>query len=165
MIAGGALSGVFTAILRAITSIPGHACFGVFMGYFYSKAKIAQFNNDSSEKKYLVFALLVPVVTHTIFDFLLLADNNMFSLIWIVFIILNDILAIKLIKNSSKNNVVLSDAFSGLKIEKKQAETTQNLNYSNFEDHQNTLNTNQLNNNHDIQNAINNDSFESQNKF
>ena len=31
--------GFSTAIVRAVTAIPGHACFGVFMGVFYGIAK------------------------------------------------------------------------------------------------------------------------------
>ena len=33
--------GLGTGLLRAVTSVPGHAIFGVFMGYFYGYAKIA----------------------------------------------------------------------------------------------------------------------------
>ncbi len=31
--------GLSTALMRMFTAVPGHACFAVFMGYFYSKAK------------------------------------------------------------------------------------------------------------------------------
>ena len=31
--------GFSTALVRAVTAVPGHACFGVFMGVFYSLAK------------------------------------------------------------------------------------------------------------------------------
>lgn len=31
--------GLGTAAVRAVTAVPGHACFGVFMGAFYGLAK------------------------------------------------------------------------------------------------------------------------------
>lgn len=39
--------GFSTAIVRAITAIPGHACFGVFMGVFYGLAR-KQYNRGKS---------------------------------------------------------------------------------------------------------------------
>ena len=30
--------GIATALVRAVTAVPGHACFGVFMGVFYAMA-------------------------------------------------------------------------------------------------------------------------------
>ena len=42
--------GAGTALLRMFTSIPGHACFGVYMGFFYSRAKYAKL----TKKKNLV---------------------------------------------------------------------------------------------------------------
>lgn len=36
-----------TAIVRAITAIPGHACFGVFMGVFYGLAR-KQYNRGKN---------------------------------------------------------------------------------------------------------------------
>ena len=63
--------GLVTALLRAITSIPGHACFAVVMGYFFSKAKIASETSKHKENQYLILGLLLPTLIHTIYDFLI----------------------------------------------------------------------------------------------
>lgn len=68
--------GIGTGLIRAILSVPSHACFSVFMGYFLGKAKI--FRNEKNkleEIKYLLLSLLAPTFIHTIFDFLLFANG------------------------------------------------------------------------------------------
>lgn len=55
------------AISRAIFAVPGHFCYGVMMGYFYSLAKFEPLHRT----RYSALALLVPVVAHGIYDSLL----------------------------------------------------------------------------------------------
>lgn len=63
------VNGFVTGILRAIVSVPGHAFFGVFMGYYYGLAKKAQLKgNNSAVPGYLFLSLLIPVILHGTFD-------------------------------------------------------------------------------------------------
>ena len=55
------------AISRAIFAVPGHFCYGVMMGYFYSLAKFEPLHHT----RYSALALLVPVVAHGVYDSLL----------------------------------------------------------------------------------------------
>lgn len=55
------------AISRAIFAVPGHFCYGVLMGYFYSLAKF----ESLPRTRYSALALLVPVVAHGVYDSLL----------------------------------------------------------------------------------------------
>ena len=55
------------AISRAIFAVPGHFCFGVLMGYFYSLAKF----EPQHRIRYSALALLAPIVAHGIYDSLL----------------------------------------------------------------------------------------------
>ena len=55
------------AISRAIFAVPGHFCYGVLMGYFYSLAKFEPLYRT----RYSALALLVPVVAHGVYDSLL----------------------------------------------------------------------------------------------
>ena len=55
------------AISRAIFAVPGHFCFGVLMGYFYSLAKF----EPQHRMRYSALALLAPIVAHGIYDSLL----------------------------------------------------------------------------------------------
>lgn len=63
----GALTTV--AVSRALISVPGHFFFAVTMGYFYS---LASFRSGRLRTRYLVLALVVPVLFHGLFDAVLM---------------------------------------------------------------------------------------------
>jgi len=65
--------GMQTALVRAIFSIPGHGLFAVTMGYYFSLAK---HENNGNQKKYLILSLLIPIVLHGVFDFLLMYSSK-----------------------------------------------------------------------------------------
>lgn len=58
-------------IARAIFSVPGHFCFGVLMGYYYSLAKFYPL----SPKKNKTLVLLVPIIVHGLFDSILFVSD------------------------------------------------------------------------------------------
>ena len=58
-------------IMRACTSIPGHFCFGILMGYYYS---LATFGNKATLRN-KVFTWLVPVMAHGFYDAILFITN------------------------------------------------------------------------------------------
>lgn len=63
--------GLPTAVVRAITAIPGHASFGVFMGVFYSAAKLYEVYGDGmASSRFKVLALLVPILLHGLYDYI-----------------------------------------------------------------------------------------------
>ena len=69
--------GLINAFVRAIYSIPGHACFGVLMGYYLAKAKIsANSGNKSLYNRYIVFSVLFPTLAHAMFDAILFYSRN-----------------------------------------------------------------------------------------
>lgn len=95
-------NGFSTGVMRAILSVPGHACFGVFMGYYLGLAKIAGVNkNEKLRKKNLLLSLFVPTILHGIFDYCLYTEMVIFFVIFIVFIILLYIHSIKKVKKLS----------------------------------------------------------------
>lgn len=56
--------GWLTAIVRAFVSVPGHAFFGATMGYYLGLARFYK------GKRFIVYAVLVPVALHTAYDFI-----------------------------------------------------------------------------------------------
>jgi len=63
--------GFSTALVRAVTAIPGHACFGVFMGVFYGIAR--KYENGlqpTAARTFRVLALLVPALLHGAYDYI-----------------------------------------------------------------------------------------------
>ena len=111
--------GLGNAIMRALTSIPGHTCFAVIMGYFFSKAKINSINqNSSSVTKNLIFSILAPALVHTMYDAILIYMVNLdgslfyffvfilFDVIMVItcFITVNKIAKIQVNLNTNINN-------------------------------------------------------------
>lgn len=63
--------GFTTALVRAVTAIPGHTCFGVFMGLFYGFARAYAYIGDEKKSKfYRVLSVLVPVLIHGAYDYI-----------------------------------------------------------------------------------------------
>jgi RsiW-degrading membrane proteinase PrsW (M82 family) len=60
---------VSVAILRAFTALPGHFCFGILMGYYYSLARFYHYGS----RRNMLLALVAPIVAHGIYDSLLFA--------------------------------------------------------------------------------------------
>ena len=69
--------GFQTAILRALTAIPGHACFGVFMGVFYGLARRSENGGRMGEAKtFRILSLLFPVLLHGAYDYIASAETG-----------------------------------------------------------------------------------------
>ncbi len=77
------LGGLYTAISRAIFSIPAHAIFGIYMGYYLSKEKFFKYN-------FKLLSLLIPIFIHGVYDLLLFTNikySNLFFLIFFIYIV------------------------------------------------------------------------------
>lgn len=99
--------GVLTGILRAVLSVPGHACYAVFMGCFMTLAKISSLNGKKSDSiKYLIFSIVVPTIAHGIYDYCLFTSSDTFLILFGIFLIAMYIISIKEIKKFAKNNYI-----------------------------------------------------------
>ena len=95
--------GLGTAILRAVTAVPGHACFGVFMGIFYAYAKRSyDYGDMRTSKLFRLLALLAPIYIHGLYDFIASSETVLSALIFIVFVVALFVIARKLILNMSQ---------------------------------------------------------------
>lgn len=56
---------------RAIFAVPGHFCFGIIMGYFYSLAKFY----PKSPRRNKTLILVAPILAHGIYDSILFVSN------------------------------------------------------------------------------------------
>ncbi len=69
--------GIHYAVIRALLPVSSHALFGVIMGYYIGLAKFS-----SKKKRLLLSALLLPVILHGLYDFLLKFNSSwMYSII------------------------------------------------------------------------------------
>ena len=93
--------GLNVAFVRALTAIPGHACFGIFMGVWYGMAKKAEGRAQYAQATlYRILAFLVPVLIHGTYDYLATSDNYWFFL----FIILLFFISYRLVIHQSQND-------------------------------------------------------------
>lgn len=65
-------TGFSTAVIRSLTAVPAHALFAVTMGYYLG---IARFANLRYRQKYIILGLIIPVLLHGIYDFILLSQK------------------------------------------------------------------------------------------
>ena len=95
--------GFTTALIRALTAIPGHACFGVFMGVFYGIAKKHDNKGDRiSSKTFSVLSVAVPALLHGAYDFIATSDRGTWY--FVAFVALLFVASYILVMNMSKRD-------------------------------------------------------------
>jgi len=93
--------GMQTALIRAITAVPAHAIFGVTMGYYLGIAH----RYDELRSSYLARALLIPVLLHGIYDFILMVEIGWLLLLFIPYVIVLYFMAIRKMKRLSDSSI------------------------------------------------------------
>lgn len=73
------------AITRGLISIPSHIMFAITMGYYISKYKFSK--EDNKRDKYLIYALIIPLLLHGVFDFILMIGYRWAIIVFVVYII------------------------------------------------------------------------------
>ena len=103
--------GIGAAIARAITAVPGHACFGVFMGAWYGFAKHRELQGDPvRSRRCRIMAIVVPALLHGAYDFIAARQTETLTIVFIVFVIGMFIGASVLVKRMSKNDTYMKPA-------------------------------------------------------
>lgn len=106
-------TGFGTAIGRMFTAVPGHACFAVFMGFFYSKAKYAAVTGKKGKStSLLLLSFAIPSLIHGVYDAIIMAGGSSEELVlagltlitWIGYVIALFVVSIILIIKSSRND-------------------------------------------------------------
>lgn len=77
-------TGFSVALLRSITAVPAHAMFGVAMGYYLG---IAKFVRQPYKSRYFRRGLIVPVILHGIYDFILLSQRYYIMSVFVIYMI------------------------------------------------------------------------------
>jgi RsiW-degrading membrane proteinase PrsW (M82 family) len=95
--------GLSTALVRAVTAVPGHACFGVFMGILYGIAKKEERSGYEQRSKLVrSLSVVIPAVIHGAYDYV--ASVNAGTLIFVLFIVVLFVLAYQLVGRASQND-------------------------------------------------------------
>ncbi len=102
--------GMSTALIRAVTAIPGHACFGVFMGTWYGMAKRREAAGDlPGSKRMRTRALLIPALLHGFYDFTASSGGGFMTLAFFAFVVVMFITAYRLVRHVSANDSYIRD--------------------------------------------------------
>ena len=99
--------GLGTGMLRAVTSVPGHAVFGVFMGYYYGFAKLAQYEGDAErEQHYKKLAVVVPLLLHGTYDFfaMTMQFDGRFTLLFFAFMAALYLIGVQRVNRSAQED-------------------------------------------------------------
>ena len=97
--------GLTTALVRAVTAIPGHACFGVFMGVFYATAKEYDLSgNKKASSLYRKLSVLVPVLFHGTYDFIATKESGTSFIIFFIFVIIMFLISYRLVGVMSRKD-------------------------------------------------------------
>ena len=95
--------GLETAILRALTAIPGHACFGVFMGVFYGRARWAEYQGRTGEAQTLrVLSVVAPALLHGAYDYIASSDASLLTFVGFIAVLF--VVSFLLIRKTSKED-------------------------------------------------------------
>ena len=93
--------GMQTALTRALTAVPAHAIFGITMGYYLGIARMYK----ELKGPYLARALLVPILLHGIYDFILMVEVGWLLLLFIPYVIILYIMGMKKMKEHSDTSI------------------------------------------------------------
>lgn len=95
--------GFIPVLLRGIISVPSHAVFGIFMGYFLASArKESMKKRRNKTHKYLLLSIIIPTSLHFIYDLLLTNKNTYTFMIFSSFIIIIYIISFLLLNKAVK---------------------------------------------------------------
>ena len=105
------VNGLGNAIMRAFTSVPGHAVFAVYMGYYYGCARQCENSGDDrGRKSFLKRSLWIPVAIHGFYDYCLMRESGWLVLIFFIFIIALFTVTIKNVGKYSANDTAINDS-------------------------------------------------------
>ena len=101
--------GMGAALARALTAVPGHACFGVFMGAWYGFAKRRESEGENARAaRCRRMALLVPALLHGCYDFIAVRQSEALSSVFVVFVIGMFLVANAVVKRLSRSDQYLN---------------------------------------------------------
>ena len=102
--------GTGVSIGRAIFAIPGHATFGVFMGFWLSRAKTFWLDGKKLRMKLCsFFSLIIPILIHGFYDFLLTEQVYAIGMqfVFYIFVFVLDLFAWRVIKHEFRTDRML----------------------------------------------------------
>ncbi|WP_102345750.1 glutamic-type intramembrane protease PrsW [Bacillus sp. Marseille-P3661] len=92
-------NGIEFALGRALLPVSSHALFGVVMGFYLGKGK---FTTTNHKKLWIVLSLILPIIFHGTYDFILLSIERNWVYLIVPFMIFLWINALKKVKEANR---------------------------------------------------------------
>ncbi|WP_347839836.1 PrsW family glutamic-type intramembrane protease [uncultured Draconibacterium sp.] len=97
--------GLSTGLMRAVTAVPAHAIFGITMGFYFGLAKFYEKEQKILKQK----ALLLPLVLHGIYDFILFTEIAWLTIVFVGFVVYLYVSGLKRMRELSKQSIYNTD--------------------------------------------------------
>ena len=102
--------GLSTAIARSVTAIPGHACFGVFMGTFYGITKKYDYAGEKGKTVlFTILTLIVPTLIHGAYDYIAALEQQDAGWYFLAFIFVFFVISYILVGQVSKKDIFINE--------------------------------------------------------
>ena len=97
--------GLSVALPRAVSAIPGHMSFAVFMGFFYGRAKLCDnWGDEQGCRKNLRRAYVSAVLMHGFYDACAMTGTSGATVVFVVFVILMYLRVYRILKWESMSD-------------------------------------------------------------
>lgn len=97
--------GLGTALTRALTAIPGHCSFAVFMGVWYAREKECDLYGEKGGMYFSrLLSLLLPVLLHGTYDYLCSINTGEGALCFLIFILVMFALSFITVRKKSRDD-------------------------------------------------------------
>ena len=102
--------GLSVALPRALLAIPGHLSFSVFMGVYYSRARLLESRGDhDGARRALRAGFAVSVLLHGFYDACAMLGTNLASLMFLVFVVVMFSLAFRTLRREALADAPITD--------------------------------------------------------
>lgn len=102
--------GIWVAVVRAVTAIPGHFIYAIYMGISYGMAKKAEVQGRNAAKNGNLFkALLVPTLLHGFYDYSASVGEKEWIIIFLVFVTLLYVVSIRRVRKVEREDSRIYD--------------------------------------------------------
>lgn len=100
-----AMYGMQTALVRAVTSIPGHCIFGIYMGYYFGMARyMANRGREGMKRFYLLLSIAVPMLLHGAYDLCASSGTANGMVPFLIYVVILDIIAFSSVRKFSRED-------------------------------------------------------------
>ena len=97
--------GLGAAVARALTAIPGHASFGVFMGACYGLARQEENRGEHEQSVFWrIMSVLLPTVIHGCYDYIAIMRSEENGETFLIFVALVFLSAFALMRRLSRRD-------------------------------------------------------------